>query len=322
VKRVLVTGATGFVGASLTRRLLRDGHDVHLVVRAEHRPWRVQDIRDNVRFHHANLASASAVESVVGTVRPDWVFHLAASGAYAWQTDLDQMIETNIRGTVNLVRACVKSGFEAFINAGSSSEYGYKDHPPREDEVIEPNSHYALTKSAATLFCQLTARSEYLKLITLRLYSVYGPWEEPTRFVPRLVLKAMHGEYPPLVHPDVARDFIFVEDVNDAFILAAARPNQMLGAIYNVGTGTQTTIRDAVAVAGRLFGIAREPDWGSMPNRSWDTATWIADNRRVREALGWSPRHSFEQGLREFVRWFQEAPRIEKRYRAAMEAGQ
>jgi nucleoside-diphosphate-sugar epimerase len=316
VKRVLVTGATGFVGASLTRRLLRDGHDLHLIVRPQHRSWRLDGIRGDVRFHEADLTDAAAVESAIDKIKPDLVFHLAASGAYASQTDLDRMIETNIRGTANLVRACVRTGFEAFVNAGSSSEYGYKDHPPREDEIIEPNSHYAVTKSAATLFCQYTARHEHLRVVTLRLYSVYGPWEESTRFVPQLILKGIRGEYPPLVNPDVARDFVYVEDVNEAFLLAATRSNQSLGAIYNVGTGVQTTIRDAVNVAVRAFGIAREPVWGSMQNRSWDASTWRANSELIQKTLGWSPRHTFEQGLGEFTRWLRDEPGVERTYRA------
>jgi nucleoside-diphosphate-sugar epimerase len=320
VKRVIVTGATGFVGASLARRLLRDGHDVHLIVRAEHQPWRVEGIRRDVQLHRADLSDANAVESVVDQIRPDWVFHLAASGAYADQTDLDRMIETNVRGTANLVRACLRTGFEALINAGSSSEYGYKDHPPPEDEVIEPNSHYAVTKSAATLFCQFTARREKLRLVTLRLYSVYGPWEDPTRFLPRLILKALRGEYPPLVNPEVARDFVYVEDVNNAFILAATQSDQPDGAIYNVGTGMQTSIREAVGLAQELFDVPGEPSWGSMPNRSWDTATWVADRRRIQSALGWEPRRTLREGLQEFGQWLIDQPSLHLYYRERMES--
>src|SRR5690348_14384749 len=98
MKRVIVTGATGFVGASLTRRLVRDGHDVHLIVRTEHRPRRIEDIRQDVQIHVADLTSAPALEAIVETIRPDWIFHLAASGAYESQSDVDRMIATNIHG--------------------------------------------------------------------------------------------------------------------------------------------------------------------------------------------------------------------------------
>jgi dolichol-phosphate mannosyltransferase len=225
------------------------------------------------------------------------------------------MIDTNVRGTANLIEAGARVGFEALVNAGSSSEYGFKDHPPGEDELLEPNSYYAVTKSAASLLCQYVSQSEQLPLITLRLYSVYGPWEEPTRLVPSLILNGLVGAYPPLARPDVARDFVYVEDVNDAFILAASHATERPGTIFNVGTGIQTSLRDAVEISRRLFGIDHEPRWESMPNRAWDATTWIAQSQRIREILGWQPRYSFEKGLAEFAAWLRAAPGLLQLYR-------
>ncbi len=112
------------------------------------------------------------IDSTIALIRPDWIFHLAAYGAYSSQTNFHQMTETNLVATANLVNVCIKHGFEAFINTGSSSEYGYKDHAPDEDEYIEPNSSYAVTKAAATHFCQFTAKTNNVNLATVRLYSV------------------------------------------------------------------------------------------------------------------------------------------------------
>ena len=168
-KRVILTGATGFVGANLARRLLQEEHDLHLLVRPSYNPWRIEGIRSDVQLHEVELTDAAALTAVVGRIKPDWVFHLAVHGAYSSQTNLHQMVQTNIIGTINLVEACLKTGFEAFVNTGSSSEYGYKDHAPSETEWLEPNSHYALTKASATLFCRYTAQSQGIHLSTLRL---------------------------------------------------------------------------------------------------------------------------------------------------------
>lgn len=304
MKRVIVTGATGFVGSNLARRLLRDGHEVHLLVRPRHSSWRINDIRDDVQLHEAALEDAEAVAETVGHVRPDWIFHLAAHGAYSSQTDLRQMVQTNLTGTINLVEACLLTGFEAFVNTGSSSEYGFKDHAPLEDESIEPNSHYAVTKASATLFCRYTAQSRALHLPTLRLYSVYGPYEEPTRLIPRLITHGLKGELPPLVNRSVARDYVYIDDVTEAYLLAAAARGELeRGAIYNVGTGIQTSLEEAVETARRVLSIKCEPRWASMPEREWDTNVWVADNRKIKDALGWQPRYSFEQGFRLTVEW-------------------
>ncbi len=150
--------------------------------------------------------------------------------------------------------------------------------------------------------------------MTLRLYSVYGPYEEPTRFIPRLAVDGLRGQLPPLVNPDVARDFVHVDDVCDAFLAAACGQDQAPGAVYNVGSGVQTTIRMAVEVARELIGIQQEPSWGSMPDRRWDTSTWVADTRLIRERLGWSPQHAFEDGFASIVDWFRRRPHMMRRY--------
>ena len=122
---------------------------------------------------------AEAVTRVVSQIRPDWIFHLAAYGAYSWQTDWEQMVQTNIQSTMSLLNASLQTGFEAFVNTGSSSEYGFKDHAPAESEPVEPNSHYAVTKAAATMFCRYAARNRRVHLPILRLYSVFGTYEDP-----------------------------------------------------------------------------------------------------------------------------------------------
>lgn len=303
MKRVLVTGGTGFVGANLARRLLGDGHEVHLLVRPGYRGWRIDSIRDRIRLHEAALGDKAQLAGLVEAVQPEWVFHLAAYGAYSSQTNLDRMIQTNLIGTVNLVEACLRVGFEAFINAGSSSEYGLKDHAAAEYEWVDPNSHYALTKASATQFCRYTALAQGVHLVTLRLYSAYGTYEEPTRLMPTLIVSGLDGGLPPLVNPDIARDYVYIDDVCDAFVLAASQPNPEPGAVYNLGTGIQTTLGEVVAVARDVMRIDAEPQWGTMPDRKWDTSVWVADPRRIKQALNWQPRFGFEAGFRAMVDW-------------------
>lgn len=315
MKRVLITGASGFVGANLCRRAVRDGHEVHLLLRDGFAPWRLVEVMDRVRIHAADLRDAEATARAVAEARPERVFHLAAYGAYSSQTDIRRMAETHVVGTANLVEACLAAGVESLVHAGSSSEYGFTGHAPSEGERIDPNSPYAVTKAAATHYCRYASRRAKTPITTLRLYSVYGPWEEPTRLIPTLILKGLAGALPPLVNPDVARDFVHVDDVVEAFVLAAEDPSRALGAVYNVGTGVQTTIRQAVELARRVFRIAAPPRWGSMENRPWDTGTWVADARLIRERLGWSPRLDLESGFRAMAAWLRDTPAVAGEYR-------
>jgi nucleoside-diphosphate-sugar epimerase len=306
VRRAIITGATGFVGANLARRLLRDGHEVHLLLRANHKAWRIESIRADVRLHEVDLQNTESLQRVIGAIQPDWIFHLAAHGAYSSQTSLPQMVQTNIIGTMNLVEACLKTGFEAFVNTGSSSEYGFKGHAPSETDWLEPNSHYAVTKASATLFCRYTAQQQKVRLPTLRLYSVYGPYEEPSRLMPMMIVKGLRGELPPLVNPEIARDYVYIDDVSEAYLLAATQSGQEAGAVYNVGTGVQTSLREVVKVARRTMNVATEPEWGSMPARRWDTSVWVSDNRKIQSELQWQPRYTFESGFRQMVNWFKD----------------
>jgi dolichol-phosphate mannosyltransferase len=151
---------------------------------------------------------------------------------------------------------------------------------------------------------------------TLRLYSVYGPWEEPRRFIPQLVARGIEGGLPPLASPHTARDYVYISDVCDAYT-SVARGAREPGVIYNVGTGVQTTLRQAVEVARRVLGVTLEPTWQSMPDRGWDTGTWVADSRRLNEDLGWRPAIDLEQGLRLTADWLTRNAGLKDRYLAA-----
>jgi dolichol-phosphate mannosyltransferase len=171
-----------------------------------------------------------------------------------------------------------------------------------------------VTKASATQYCRYTAQTRGVRMCTLRLYSVYGPYEDPSRLLPTVVLRGLAGELPPLVDPGIARDFVYVADVAAAYLLAATCASQEPGAVYNVGTGNQTSLREVVRVARSALAIPREPVWGSMPNRNWDTTTWVADNRKACRELGWQPVYTFEQGFQALVHWFREHPDLVRWY--------
>jgi dolichol-phosphate mannosyltransferase len=298
--RVAVTGGTGFVGANLVRRLVADGHEVHVLTRGEHGAWRLKGVREAVSVHHVDLQDRDRLVELVGELAFESVFHLAAHGAYPWQTDAMAIRGTNVVGTDNLLHACAAAGVPTLVHTGSSSEYGARDHAPAEDEPVEPNSYYGLTKAWATMACRFAG------FTTLRLYSVYGPWEDPRRFVPQLITHGLAGGLPPLAHPATARDFVYVDDVVDALVLAARVPAPgptEPGPVYNVGTGVQTTLREAVVAAGEELAIDAEPAWDSMAPRPWDTEVWVADARRIERDLGWRPRTTFAEGLARTVDW-------------------
>lgn len=265
-------------------------------------------------MHSADLCSGADLTRQLKEISPHWIFHLAVYGAYSDQRDRAEMVQTNYVGTCNLISAALDAGFESFVNTGSSSEYGLKDHPASEREWLDPNSYYAATKAGATLFCRYTAKETGMRIPTLRLYSVYGPLEAAGRLMPTLIRHAMLGMLPPLVHPDIARDFIYVDDVTDAYIRAASMPLPEPGVVYNVGSGRQTTIRELVEITRSVFDVSSPPDWGTMKARQWDTTAWVGDIQAIGADLAWSPHTDLACGLRKMRDWFLAEPDLSTLY--------
>lgn len=303
--RSVVTGGTGFVAANLVRRLLVDGGHVVATVQRGADSWRLEDVRGDVELVDLDIRDADAVDAVVSTTAPETIFHLAANGAYSWQQERALIFETNVNGTLNVLESAARHDVASVVVAGSSSEYGFQDHAPAESEAPLPNSDYAAAKAAATLYANYFGRTQGIDTTVLRLYSVYGPWEDPRRLIPALVSAALEGKLPPLADGGIARDFVYVDDVCEAFVRAAGRREPGAGAIFNVGSGRQTRLADIVEVVRTLFGISAEPEWNSMAPRSWDTDVWVSDPSLIEARLGWKATTPLEDGLAATARWLE-----------------
>ena len=306
-RRFLVTGAAGFVGAVLCRRLLREGGEVHVILKPSSPTWRLDDVRTDLRIHAGDLRDEAGTAALLAAVRPEVVYHLATHGAYPFQTDADGIIQANILGTWNLLKALSPLDYQVFVNTGSSSEYGFKQFAMRENDLLEPNSYYSVAKCAQTLLCQHVARQENRAITTFRLFSTYGPFEEPSRLVPTLVRRCLAGEDLSRVAPDTARDFVYVDDVVDAYLRIDALA-KLQGEILNIGTGVQRTVREVVELVLRHTGSSVRCGWGEMPSRIWDTSTWVADCTKARRLLGWDPVTSLSDGLAQTVAWARARP--------------
>jgi len=306
--RTFLTGATGFVGANLARRLLADGHEVTVLVRPEARLWRVRAIEDSVRVCRGDISDLAAVQSAVTTARPDWVFHLAAHGAYSFETDYVEMARTNVLGAVNLMAATRLADCAALVLAGSSAEYGLCARPPAEDHPLAPTNHYAATKAAATSIARVTAEDPSSPpIVTVRLYSVYGPWEDPSRLMPTLLMRAQDGDWPALARRDTVRDFVHVDDVCEALISAARGAGLHRGAVYNAGSGVGTTLEQLAGVVRDVLGVQAEPRFGSHLGRAWDSRmSWVSDPTKIQAELGWSATTPLPAGVRAFATWLEE----------------
>jgi nucleoside-diphosphate-sugar epimerase len=301
-KKILITGATGFVGACLTHKLVEMNCDVYLFSRKTSNKWRIANILDSVKNFNVDLKDYDQTEQLVLAIKPDIIYHLATYGGYSSQKDFNKIMETNVFGTANLLNACAKIDFECFVNTGSSSEYGLKMHPMSENDVLEPINDYGVSKACATLYCQSLAKSTQLPIVTLRLFSPYGYYEEPTRLIPYVIKSCLLGENPKLTSASSVRDFIFIQDVIDVY-LEVINSNFKHGEIFNVGAGEQHSIEEIVKIIIELTGNKVQPQWGALTRRLNEPDMWCSDNSKIRHSLKWIPKYDLRNGLKKTIDW-------------------
>ena len=328
-RRILISGATGFVGANVVRRMLERGHEVHVIARPSSsgsfspgapgvdrangpRLWRIAEVINELRLHRVDLLDAEETIQVMGVVRPQVVLHFAAHAALPHETDEMEIFLHTVQPLVNLASA--STGCELFINAGSSSEYGYQEEPMTESSLPNPRRVHDIAKLAQTLYGTHAARFKGIPLITLRLFSVYGPWEQGRRLIPRLMLSALRGRPMKLSSPDVTRDFIFVNDVADAVERCMRQPPPADGAIFNLGTGVEHTLREVADLVEEIHGGPLPLTWGAVERQRWDSPRWVADTTRQTAVLGFVPETNFREGLRTTYQWFEENSRRYEEY--------
>ncbi len=304
---VLIIGASGFIGANLFHSLRHLRDDVYAGSRNPQKSWRLSGA-DSTRLINLDITDLEQVHRVLNNLKPQTVFNLSAYGAYARQSDSEKIHLTNYIGTLNIIKSLMDTGCSAFVQAGTSSEYGLNCSFPDEQSELIPNSDYAVSKVGAAYLVKYYGIVHNLPCVNLRLYSVYGPWEERDRLIPTLISFGLLGKYPKLVNPGISRDFVYIDDCTNALVkgaLTACRTNP--GVSVNIASGKKTTLADVASTAKKLFDIQMEPQFGSMPNRKWDLSEWYGNPQLAKELLGWESSFSFSEGLKLTADWEKEA---------------
>lgn len=299
---ILVLGASGFVGANLLRNIIAVRSDVY-GTSSRHPAWRLDGLpEENVKI--VDLLVESNLDALLDTIKPRTILNCVAYGAYSFEVDPPLIYRTNFGFITGLIERLRKRGAAAYIHAGSSSEYGDNASGPSENDPPSPNSDYAVSKVATANLLHFYGKKKQFPCANLRIYSAYGPLEDASRLIATLVRKGAEGQLPEFVSPNISRDFIYVDDVCEAFIDAALNLDpEHYGESFNIGTGRKTTIADVAAAAKKQFGIAADPAY-TMPARRWDVPDWFANIDKARNVLNWAPRTSFEDGLARAAAWY------------------
>jgi nucleoside-diphosphate-sugar epimerase len=297
-KRALVTGATGFIGFALRQRLVDLGAEVHGVSR------RKSAKSNGIRTHWwtADLAEEQAAHRMLSELRPDVVFHLAShvSGDRSL-TAVRSTVRDGLLATVNLLTAACESGHPRVVIAGSMEECLPGD--PRS----VPGSPYAAAKTAVANYGRMFHALYNLPVVHLRVFMVYGPGpQDMTKLVPYVTHCLLRGEPPLLSGGTREIDWVYIDDVIDAFVAAAHAVNAV-GMAIDVGSGDVVTIRNLVDQLARLVDSEAAPQFGARADRPLEVSR-VANLASARELLGWTPRTSLQAGLVRTVEWFRDQP--------------
>ncbi|MGH7606798.1 MAG: NAD-dependent epimerase/dehydratase family protein [Gemmatimonadales bacterium] len=295
-RRVLVTGASGFLGTHLTRRLAREGADVHGVSRGA-RPSEAPEGTGGVAcWWQADLTDYAAVESLLDAARPDVVFHL--SGHVTAAPDFVAVVPTfqSLVSTVHLLSAVTRARAMRLVLVGSLTE------PSRGASAATPGSPYAAAKWAASVYGRMFHSLYHAPVVVTRLAYSYGPGQGRHRLIPYVIEALLRGEAPRLSTGRLRADLAYVDDVIDGLILAAAT-DQAVGQVVDLGSGTLVPMREVVRRLVRLAGVSVEPQFGAVPDRPHETFRPAAAGH-TRALLGWHATTKLEPGLLRTLDWY------------------
>ena len=291
-RRALVTGGAGFIGSRLCSRLLALGAEVYATSRASAAP-----AQPDVHWLSGDLAELPNMKAVFAAARPEVVFHLAShvSGGRAPEVVLPTLRD-NLLSTVNLLTIAHAEHCPRIVLAGSMEE------PALGSPATVPSSPYAAAKWAASGYAQMFHALYSLPVATLRIFMVYGPGQqEPTRLIPYVIRSLLRGEPPRLTSGTRAIDWVYVDDVVEAFVLTALARG-IEGATVDIGSGSTLTIRELVEKIAAMVNPRIAPIFGALPDRPLETSN-VADAGRTEELLGWRPVTTIDDGLRITLDW-------------------
>jgi UDP-glucose 4-epimerase len=292
-KRIFVTGASGFIGAHLCRRLSTYGAEVHAISRRRH-----VAAKDGYRWWQGDLSEAKTVREIVRTIRPDVIFHLAAQVDGSRELAIvPSMLLSNLVATVNLLCSAAEAGCPRIILTGSLEE------PMPGCTEAMPCSPYAASKWAGNAYGRMFHSLYQLPVVILRLFMVYGPAQPDERkLIPYVIRSLLRGEAPKIASGRRPVDWIYIDDVVEAFIRAALVAN-VEGHTFEIGSGELVTVRSVVELIVQNIDPSIQPQFGALPDRKREQVR-AADLGESQSVLGWKPVVALGQGLARTTEWY------------------
>tara|TARA_Y100000768_G_C23913521_1_gene651199 strand:- start:331 stop:1257 length:927 start_codon:yes stop_codon:yes gene_type:complete len=292
-KKVFITGASGFIGSVLIARLEASGYNV---IPFSH----------NERFYNyknyivGDFLDKDKINTLITDLKPEVVFHLAADKFRTSSsiTQLRNSLNVNLLGTLNIVEACLNSGsLEQFIFLGTCEEYGESITPFVEAQRENPASAYGFSKMTATHLLENLNKTKEFPATILRPSIAYGPGQSTDMFLTELIETLLKGKRFYMSSGQQIRDFVFVDDVVDACLLAL--DGNAVGRVVNIGSGQSMSLREVAILAAKTISDSAQAliQFGSLPYRDSEIMNYSIDISLAQSVLGWAPRTAFSDGI-------------------------
>ncbi|HOA83202.1 MAG TPA: dTDP-glucose 4,6-dehydratase [Thermodesulfovibrio thiophilus] len=303
--KVLVTGGAGFLGSDFVRLAARKGWKVTVVDKLTYAGDmdRLKPIQDRIDFYNTDILDKEELKRIFEKKKPEAVLHFAA------ETNIDRSVtepnifmETNIIGTIYLLELVKYFEVGRFFNITSYEEYGeIKEGERDEDCPLNPRSPYAVSKASADMLGQVYWRALKLPVITVRLCSIYGPWQNPERLIPMTILKALRNDRIPVYGTgEIIREWLYLCDCIRAIfaLLEKGKP----GEVYNIGSGERFKVIDIVK---QILELLEKPDSliKYLPDRPGHEKRIAIMSEKIKNSIGWAPTTKFDSGLKSTIEW-------------------
>ena len=308
MSNILITGATGFIGANLARTLSKSGDKISIFLKSKPNLWRLKDIISHFDTHVIDISNPDMIKQKIMEIKPDIVYHCAAYGVYPSQKDLNTIIQTNVIGSANLMQVLAKyNDLEKFINIGSVFEYGPKLKPAKETDIVKPITIYGIAKVTQTHLAQYFALANNLPTVTLRIFTTYGTYEEPGRLISDIMVASIRNTPLKLACLTARRDFIYIDDVINALI-KATKTRGIEGEIFNIGGGRAFDVQEIVDLIQEISQTNLKISLDDKKQLEFDriigSKTVFANIEKARKDLSWKPRYSIKEGLKKTYDWY------------------
>jgi nucleoside-diphosphate-sugar epimerase len=306
IKKILITGANGFIGAHLTRKLLQEKFEIGILKREKSDLSRIQDIVPYLKCYNGDVRELDSISHAFSDFHPDAVMHLVTYYKIEHvASDVPLIADTNIRGTLNLLESAKDTGVGLFVNTSSCAVYRPSNQCLKESDPIAPQNLYALTKHHSEQECQFYADYSGLNSVSLRMFPPFGPGDHKRRLIPHVIQSLLNNRMPDLTTGKQLWDFLYIDDIIEAYLAVIHHSSAIKGhEIFNIGTGVPISVRDMVMEIMNQMDVRGEPRFGVIPHRKNEVWFNSADITKAKTVLGWEPCFSLEKGVEKTIEYF------------------